>query len=82
MRASRKISKVNSPFYCEQCHSILNITTFITKDTNITVLRDGFQISRSCDWIMYAVEAEFIDSVVAKYGPGKLVLWNEDLVCV
>ncbi|KAI8377739.1 uncharacterized protein BYT42DRAFT_497348 [Radiomyces spectabilis] len=39
------------------------------KDSPIHVLPDGFHISRKCDWIMYAVEAEYIESVVAKYGP-------------
>ncbi|KAI8378811.1 hypothetical protein EDC96DRAFT_473697 [Choanephora cucurbitarum] len=37
--------------------------------TNIKVWRDGFDISRRCDWIMYAVEAEYIDSVVKTFGP-------------
>lgn len=69
-------------FYYEQCQFILKKLYSITTGTNITVLRDGFQISRTCDWIMYAVEAEFIDSVVAKYGPGKVVIWDEELVCV
>lgn len=48
--------------------------------TNIKVVPDGFHISRRCDWIMYAVEAEYIDSVVKKYGPGKFVgrqKWNK-----
>lgn len=35
----------------------------------IMVLRDGHQVSRTSDFIIYSVEAEFIDSVVAKYGP-------------
>ena len=35
----------------------------------ITVLRDGHLVSRSADFIMYSVEAEFIDNVVAQYGP-------------
>ncbi|GAN11000.1 prephenate dehydrogenase [NADP+] Tyr1 [Mucor ambiguus] len=37
--------------------------------TSIHVLPDGYHISRRCDWIMYAVEAEYIDAVVKKYGP-------------
>ncbi|KAI9478439.1 MAG: hypothetical protein EXX96DRAFT_483773 [Benjaminiella poitrasii] len=37
--------------------------------TNIRVLPDGYHISRRCDWIMYSVEAEYIDSVVKQYGP-------------
>ena len=35
----------------------------------ITVLRDGHHVSRTSDFIMYSVEAEFIDTVVAKFGP-------------
>lgn len=42
------------------------------KGTNIRVLPDGYHISRRCDWIMYAVEAEYIDAVVKKYGPGSV----------
>ncbi|KAI8642364.1 hypothetical protein BD408DRAFT_344456 [Parasitella parasitica] len=37
--------------------------------TSIKVFPDGYHISRRCDWIMYAVEAEYIDAVVKKYGP-------------
>ncbi|ORY93324.1 hypothetical protein BCR43DRAFT_558434 [Syncephalastrum racemosum] len=39
------------------------------RDTPINVLQDGFQVSRRCDWIMYAVEAEYIEAVVARFGP-------------
>lgn len=43
----------------------------------INVLRDGHQVSRTSDFIMYAVEAEFIDSVVAQFGPCVfLTLWR------
>lgn len=42
------------------------------KGTNIRVFPDGYHISRRCDWIMYAVEAEYIDAVVKKYGPGSV----------
>ncbi|KAJ7709536.1 prephenate dehydrogenase [Mycena rosella] len=35
----------------------------------VTVFRDGHAVSRSSDFIMYSVEAEFIDRVVAQYGP-------------
>jgi hypothetical protein len=35
----------------------------------ITVFPDGHGVARSSDWIMYAVEAEFIDSVVAQFAP-------------
>ncbi|KAL0075489.1 hypothetical protein J3Q64DRAFT_1648344 [Phycomyces blakesleeanus] len=43
------------------------------KDTKINVLPDGFHVSRRCDWIMYAVEAEYIDSVVSTYGPASKI---------
>lgn len=35
----------------------------------ITVLKDGHMVSRASDWIMYAVEAEYIDKAVRMYGP-------------
>lgn len=35
----------------------------------ITVLPDGHHVSRTSDFIVYSVEAEFIDRVVAQYGP-------------
>ncbi|KAH9917437.1 uncharacterized protein B0H18DRAFT_1087082 [Fomitopsis serialis] len=37
--------------------------------TQHPVLVDGHQVSRIADFIMYSVEAEFIDRVVATYGP-------------
>lgn len=44
------------------------------KDTpNITVLKDGHLVSRIADWIMYSVEAEYIDRVVSEYGPSTKV---------
>jgi len=39
----------------------------------ITVLPDGHYVSRASDFIMYSVEAEFIDPVVAQYGPSTKV---------
>ena len=41
----------------------------LTDNPSITVLRDGHAVSRISDWIMYSVEAEYIDRVVAEYGP-------------
>lgn len=38
----------------------------------VTVLPDGHHVSRTSDFIMYSVEAEFIDRVVAEYGPCEL----------
>jgi len=39
--------------------------------TGVTVMKDGHSVSRQSDWILYSVPAEFIDSVVATYGPCK-----------
>ena len=38
-------------------------------EPSITVHRDGHGVSRTSDFILYSVEAEFIDNVVAQYGP-------------
>lgn len=39
----------------------------------VNVLRDGHLVSRTSDFIMYSVEAEFIDRVVQEYGPSTKV---------
>lgn len=36
---------------------------------NIKVYRNGYLVSRSSDLIIYSVEAENIDKIVALYGP-------------
>ncbi|KAH8108831.1 hypothetical protein DFH11DRAFT_1691307 [Phellopilus nigrolimitatus] len=44
------------------------------RDTlGVNVLPDGHQVSRMSDFIIYSVEAEFIDQVVAQYGPSSKV---------
>ncbi|KAK5957128.1 prephenate dehydrogenase (NADP(+)) [Knufia fluminis] len=40
---------------------------------NVNVLPNGHLVSRISDWIIYSVEAEMIDSVVAEYGPSTKV---------
>lgn len=35
----------------------------------VVPMRDGHAVSRSSDFIMYSVEAEFIDKIAAEYGP-------------
>ena len=42
---------------------------------NVTPLLDGHAVSRSSDFIIYSVEAEFIDRVVQDYGPCKFLLF-------
>ena len=39
-----------------------NVLTFV-EGTGIKVLRDGFQVARRCDFIIYSVEAESIHNV-------------------
>lgn len=34
-------------------------------------MKDGHLVSRESDFIIYSVEAEYLDKVVAMYGPGK-----------
>lgn len=36
---------------------------------NIKPMPDGHAVSRSSDFIVYSVEAEFLEKVVEKYGP-------------
>ena len=39
------------------------------KQNNVTILQNGHLVSRSSDWIMYAVEAKNVDAVVGAFGP-------------
>ena len=36
----------------------------------VCIFEDGYGVSRSSDYIIYSVEAEMIDKVVAEYGRG------------
>ena len=44
----------------------------------IHVMADGHLVSRVSDFIMYSVEAEFIDRVVAEYGPCRFCVSMND----
>lgn len=44
---------------------------FLLDIPNVQVLKDGHAVARSSDFMMYAVEAEFIGRVVEEYGPCK-----------
>ncbi|CED85603.1 prephenate dehydrogenase [Phaffia rhodozyma] len=39
------------------------------KDTSLTILSSGHLVSRLCDFVLYSVEAAFMDKVVAEFGP-------------
>ncbi len=57
---------------CEMCLKIAYLP-HPSGNSSITVLRDGHAVSRISDWIMYSVEAEYIDRVVAEYGPCTII---------
>ncbi|KAJ2914591.1 hypothetical protein MD484_g5825, partial [Candolleomyces efflorescens] len=40
---------------------------------NVVPMKDGHAVARSSDFIVYSVEAEYIDRVVAEYGPSTKV---------
>ncbi|KIX02813.1 uncharacterized protein Z518_08756 [Rhinocladiella mackenziei CBS 650.93] len=42
-------------------------------EKGINILPNGHLVSRASDWIIYSVEAELIDKVVAEYGPSTKV---------
>ncbi|KAJ7142070.1 hypothetical protein C8R43DRAFT_1016224 [Mycena crocata] len=58
---------------CDQREKYDALKTEYADSPNITVFPDGHGVSRSSDFIMYSVEAEFIDRVVAQYGPSTKV---------
>ncbi|OZJ05185.1 hypothetical protein BZG36_02428 [Bifiguratus adelaidae] len=43
------------------------------QDTSVRVFKDGHGVSRRSDYIIYSVEAEYIDDVVSKFGPSTKV---------
>ncbi|KAK3710814.1 prephenate dehydrogenase (NADP(+)) [Vermiconidia calcicola] len=45
------------------------LTAEFASRKNVTIFQNGHLVSRSSDWIMYAVEAKNIDAIVAAYGP-------------
>lgn len=49
----------------------MRLIAIFTDVPTIQVLKDGHQVSRISDFIIYSVEAEFISQVVSTYGPCK-----------
>jgi hypothetical protein len=45
------------------------VDAYGTEAPNIHVMPDGHAVARSSDFIVFSVEAEFIEKVVAEYGP-------------
>lgn len=49
------------------------VRAILTQDSGITVVRDGHQVARRCDFVMYSIEAGNLDKVVSQYGPSHKV---------
>ncbi|KIJ45204.1 hypothetical protein M422DRAFT_30048 [Sphaerobolus stellatus SS14] len=58
---------------CDQPSKFEQLQQQMQGTPGITVMKDGHLVSRSSDFIIYSVEAEFIDKVVAEYGPSTKV---------
>ncbi|KAI9456340.1 hypothetical protein HD554DRAFT_213777 [Boletus coccyginus] len=84
----RRLEKVRSFFHPRSCQANLSYAQRISRicdlpekyeslkhiyKDGITVHRDGHALSRISDFIMYSVEAEYIDRVVQQYGPSTKV---------
>lgn len=48
---------------------LFSLTSFLPDVPGVAVVQDGHAVSRTADYIIYSVEAEYIDAVVAQYGP-------------
>ncbi|OBZ65706.1 putative prephenate dehydrogenase [NADP(+)] [Grifola frondosa] len=60
-------------YVCDQASKYEALKEKYHNSSGITVLRDGHLVSRVSDFIMYSVEAEYIDRVVEEYGPSTKV---------
>lgn len=58
---------------CDRPENFDRLREEMKNTPGINVLRDGHAVSRTADWTMYAVEAQFIDKVVGEYGPSTKV---------
>lgn len=58
---------------CDRPARYEELNTEFADKHNVNVLPNGHLVSRISDWIIYSVEAEMIDSVVAEYGPSTKV---------
>ncbi|EIM24022.1 Prephenate dehydrogenase [Wallemia mellicola] len=65
---ARNFSKAG--WKCVVCDREENYNTLLEefKDTSVEVVKNGHLVSRKADFIIYSVEAAFIDKVVAEYG--------------
>ncbi|RVX74451.1 hypothetical protein B0A52_01577 [Exophiala mesophila] len=58
---------------CDRPDKLAELRKEYENETLINILPNGHLVSRASDWIIYSVEAEIIDKVVAEYGPSTKV---------
>ncbi|TDL22785.1 prephenate dehydrogenase [Rickenella mellea] len=58
---------------CDRPENFEKLSSDLQGWPGVVVLRDGHKVSRASDFIMYSVEAEFIDKVVKEFGPSTKV---------
>lgn len=63
------MAKHYSVFICDLPANYEKLAQQYANQSNIHVLRDGFQVSRQSDFIIYSVEAAHIQKCVETYGP-------------
>lgn len=62
--------KVNKTIqFCAKSRKMLILFAIHTGKDKLVPMRDGHYVSRESDFIIYSVEAAFLDKVVAQYGP-------------
>lgn len=54
-------------------HKYESLVTEFRQDQNVFIMKTGHLVSRQSDYIIYSVEAEHIDRIVAEYGPATKV---------
>lgn len=60
-------------YVCDRPERYENLKKTMEGMPSVKVLPDGHHVSRASDFILYSVEAEFIDRVVQQYGPSTKV---------
>ncbi|KAI1618065.1 prephenate dehydrogenase [Exophiala viscosa] len=58
---------------CDRPDKFQTLQKEFENETGINILPNGHLVSRASHWIIYSVEAEIIDKVVAEYGPSTKV---------
>jgi prephenate dehydrogenase (NADP+) len=56
-------------FHLTSDDSLLIICPYAIDTPSVRVLPDGHHVSRTSDFIIYSVEAEYLEAIVAQYGP-------------